>query len=80
LIDLPVGPVVLLFEFFPAAVMILSLVAGIWLYVTNRDVPDERAQREQRRREVAARAASEKAKGAKGQSADHGSKRPSMSA
>jgi hypothetical protein len=68
---------VLLFEFFPAAVMLLSLVVGIWLYATNREAPDERAAHERRRREVAARAASEKAKG---QSIDRGSKRPSMSA
>ena len=77
MIDLPVGPAVLLFEFFPAAVMILSLVVGIWLYVTNRDVPEERAQHDRRRRDVAARAASEKAKG---ESADRGKGRPSMSA
>ena len=70
----------LLFEFFPAAVMILSLVVGIWLYVTNREAPDETAEHERRRREVRARAASEKTKGAKGQSADRGSSRPSMSA
>jgi hypothetical protein len=71
---------VLLFEFFPAAVMILSLIVGIWLFATNRESPEERAAHEQRRREVAARAASEKAKAAKGQSGDRGSKRPSMSA
>ena len=67
----------LLFEFFPAAVMILSLVVGVWLYVTNREAPDERAEHARRRREVAARAAEEEAKGS---AADRGSKRPSMSA
>ena len=67
----------LLFEFFPAAVMIVSLVVGVWLYVSNRSAPDESAEHERRRREVAARAAAEKAKG---ESARRGSSRPSMSA
>ena len=67
----------LLFEFFPAAVMIVSLVVGIWLYVSNRGAPDESAEYERRRLEVAARAEAEKAKG---NSAQRGSSRPSMSA
>ena len=66
----------LLFEFFPAVVMIVSLVVGVWLYVSNRGAPDESAVHEKRRREVAARAAAK----AKGKSAERGSSRPSMSA
>jgi hypothetical protein len=68
---------VLLFEFFPAVVMVVSLIVGIWLYVSNRGAPDENAEHERRRREVVARAASEQAKG---QSAARGGGRPSMSA
>ena len=67
----------LLFEFFPAAVMIVSLVVGIWLYMSNLSAPDESAEHDRRRREVAARAAAEKERG---QSANRGSSRPSMSA
>lgn len=63
----------LLFEFFPAFVTVVSLVVGVWLYVVNRSAPDESAAQEQRRREVAARAASAAAKGP-------GRRRPSMSA
>ena len=63
----------LLFEFFPAFVMVVSLVVGVWLYVVNRSAPDESAAHEKRRREVAARAASAKGKGP-------GRSRPSMSA
>lgn len=66
----------LLFEFFPAAVMIVSLVVGVWLYLANRDAPDESADHERRRREVAARAARAK----EGRTTDRGSRRPSMSA
>ena len=67
----------LLFEFFPAFVMIVSLVVGIWLYVANRSAPDESAEHERRRREVAERAAAAKASGA---SEESGWRRPSMSA
>jgi hypothetical protein len=68
---------VLLFEFFPAVVMIVSLVVGIWLYVANRRAPDESAEHERRRREVAARAATERAEGT---STERSGGRPSMSA
>jgi hypothetical protein len=64
---------VLFFELFPAFVMVLSLVVGIWLYIVNRSAPDESAAHAKRRREVAARAASGQAKGS-------GRSRPSMSA
>ncbi len=67
----------LLFEFFPAFVMIVSLVVGVWLYVINRSAPDESAAHEKRRRDVAARAA---AAAAKGKSDETGPRRPSMSA
>ena len=67
----------LLFEFFPAVVMFVSLAVGIWLYISNRGAPDESAEHERRRREVAARAAAERAKGKSG---ERGSSRPSMSA
>ena len=67
----------LLFEFFPAFVMIVSLVVGVWLYVVNRSAPDESAKHERLRREVAARAAAAKASGA---SEERGRRRPSMSA
>ena len=67
----------LLFEFFPAFVMIVSLVVGIWLYVANRNAPDESAKHEKVRREVAERAAAAKVKGAP---EERGRRRPSMSA
>ena len=67
----------LLFEFFPAFVMIVSLVVGIWLYVVNRSAPDESAEHERRRREVAERAAAARAKG---NPEERGRRRPSMSA
>ena len=67
----------LLFEFFPAFVLIVSLVVGIWLFVVNRSAPDESAKHERLRREVAARAAAAKANGA---SEESGRRRPSMSA
>jgi hypothetical protein len=67
---------VLLFEFFPAFVMIVSLVVGVWLWVVNRSAPDESAAHEQRRRDVAARAATAKAHG----ESTEGKRRPSMSA
>lgn len=67
----------LLFEFFPAFVMIVSLVVGVWLYVVNRSAPDESAVHEKRRRDVAARAA---AAAAKGEAEETGPRRPSMSA
>ena len=67
----------LLFEFFPAFVATLSVVVAIWLFVVNRDAPDESAKHEQLRREVAERAAAAKANGA---SEEHGRRRPSMSA
>jgi hypothetical protein len=68
---------VLLFEFFPAFVATLSVVVAIWLYVVNRDAPDESARHEQLRREVAERAAAAKATG---EPQEHGRRRPSMSA
>ena len=68
---------VLLFEFFPAFVMVVSLVVGIWLYVVNRSAPDESAKHERLRREVAERAAAAKGKGG---SEGRGRRRPSMSA
>jgi hypothetical protein len=67
----------LLFEFFPAFVLIVSFVVGVWLYVSNRSAPDESAEPEKRRREVAARAASAREKG---KPAAGGKGRPSMSA
>ena len=66
----------LLFELFPAFVMIVSLVAGVWLFVVNHGAPDESAEHERRRREVAERAAAAKASGA----SESGRRRPSMSA
>jgi hypothetical protein len=57
------APTVLLFEFFPAFVAIVSIVVGVWLYVVNRNAPDESARQEQLRREVAERAAAAKDKG-----------------
>jgi hypothetical protein len=68
---------VLLFEFFPAFVLIVSLVVGVWLYVVNLSAPDETAKHERLRREVAERAAAAKASGA---SEESGRRRPSMSA
>ena len=41
----------LLFEFFPAFVALVSLIVGTWLYVSNRRAPDESAQNAQRLRE-----------------------------
>ena len=32
--------VVLLFEFFPAFVMLVSVVVGVWLFVRNRDTQE----------------------------------------
>jgi hypothetical protein len=68
---------VLLFEFFPAFVALVSVVVGVWLYVVNRNAPDESAKHEELRREVAERAAAAKAKGAP---EERGRRRPSMSA
>jgi hypothetical protein len=68
---------VLLFEFFPAFVAVISIVVGIWLYVLNRNAPDERAKHERLRREVAERAAAAKDKGLQDERGPH---RPSMSA
>jgi hypothetical protein len=68
---------VLLFEFFPAFVAIVSIVVGVWLYVVNRNAPDERARQERLRREVAERAAAAKDKGLPD---EKGRRRPSMSA
>ena len=67
----------LLFEFFPAFVALVSVIVGVWLYVVNRSAPDESAEHEKRRREVAERAAAAKAKG---DPEERGSRRPSMSA
>ena len=67
----------LLFEFFPAFVATVSVVVAIWLYVVNRNAPDESEKHERLRREVAERAAAAKAKGA---AEEHGRRRPSMSA
>jgi hypothetical protein len=68
---------VLLFEFFPAFVALVSVVVGIWLYVANRSAPDDSAAHEKRRREVAERAAAAKARGGR---EEGGRRRPSMSA
>lgn len=67
----------LLFELFPAFVMIVSLVVGVWLWVVNRSAPDESATHDQRRRDVAARAAAAKVQG---ESSEGKRRRPSMSA
>lgn len=67
----------LLFEFFPAFVMVVSLIVGVWLYLADRDAPDDSTDRERRRREVTTRAARDAGKGG---SADRGGRRPSMSA
>ena len=67
--------VVLLFEFFPAFVMLVSVVVGIWLYFANRQAPDDREQREERRRQAEERRAR-----AKQSPPERGGRRPSMSA
>ena len=67
----------LLFEFFPAFVAIVSLIVGIWLYVMNQDAPDETAQHEKLRREIAERAATARERG---RADERGPHRPSMSA
>jgi hypothetical protein len=66
----------LLFEFFPLFVAIVSVVVGVWLYVANRSAPDESAEHEKRRRDVAARAAAAQ----KDKPSGPGRGRPSMSA
>lgn len=47
----------LFFELFPAFLMIVSGIVGVWLYVSNRNAPDESAADARRRREREARAA-----------------------
>jgi hypothetical protein len=66
---------VLLFEFFPALVTVLSGVIAAWLYFSNRQAPDESAQDERRSRERRERAAAAKMKGDVG---DIKPRRPSM--
>lgn len=48
----------LFFELFPAFLMIVSGIVGVWLYASNRNAPDESADDERRRRERQARAES----------------------
>jgi len=66
---------VLLFEFFPALVTLVSAVIAAWLYFSNREAPDESAQDERRSRESRERAAAAKMKGDAG---DVRPRRPSM--
>ena len=65
----------LFFEFFPAFVMLVSIVVGIGLYFVNREAPDDREQREERRRR-----AEERRKRAEHAPPERGGRRPSMSA
>ena len=67
----------LLFEFFPAFVAIVSVVVAICLYVVDRNAPDESAKHEQLRREIAERAAAARVNGTADERGPH---RPSMSA
>jgi hypothetical protein len=66
---------VLLFEFFPALVTVLSAAIATWLFFSNRNAPDESAQHERRERERRERAAAAKVKGGAG---DVKPGRPSM--
>jgi len=54
---------VLLFEFFPALMTVVSAVIAAWLYFSNREAPDESAQDERRSRESRERAAAARMKG-----------------
>ena len=42
---------VLFFELFPAFMVVVSLLIGVWLYASNRAAPDESLQDERRSRE-----------------------------
>lgn len=66
----------LLFEFFPAVVMLVSAIVGVWLYASHRNAPDDREERERRARERAAREALRKSNPGR----DPNSRRPSMTA
>jgi hypothetical protein len=66
---------VLLFEFFPAFISIVSLIVGAWLYFSNRTAPDESAQDARRQRERNERAAAALGEGHVG---DARPTRPSM--
>jgi hypothetical protein len=68
---------VLLFEFFPAFVAIVSVAVAIWLYVVNQSAPDESAKHEKLRQEIAERAEAARRNGTAGERGPH---RPSMSA
>jgi hypothetical protein len=48
---------VLFFELFPAFMVVVSLLIGVWLYASNRAAPDESLQDERRSRERDARRA-----------------------
>ena len=65
----------LFFEFFPAFVMIVGGIVATALYFVNRNAPDDRAQREERRLR-----AEERRKHAEHQPRERGGRRPSMSA
>lgn len=65
----------LFFELFPAFVMVVSGIIGVWLYASNRRAPDESADDERRRRESDERKA---AAGALGAIKDPRTRRPSM--
>ena len=67
----------LLFEFFPLFVAVVSGVVAVWLFIVNRHAPDETARREQLRREIAERAAVAREQG---RTDERGPHRPSMSA
>lgn len=65
----------LVFEFFPAFIMIVSVIVGIALYFANRRAPDDRQPREERQRR-----AEERRKRAAHLPPERGGRRPSMSA
>ena len=66
----------LFFELFPAFLMLVSLVVGVWLYASNQSAPDETAENEKRRREAEERAVS--ARSAHNAPRDPHTRRPSM--
>jgi hypothetical protein len=71
----PYNEIVLFFEFFPAFVMIVGAIVATALYFVNRNTPDDRAQREERRLR-----AEERRQRAKHAPPERGGRRPSMSA
>jgi hypothetical protein len=67
---------VLFFELFPAFLMIVSAIVGIWLYASNRSAPDESADDARRQHERKERAAAADAAGDASRNPDI--RRPSM--